>query len=136
MLRSVIAVVVGVLAGVVIVILVEAVGHLLFPPPQGVNIKDPAALGAKLSVLLAWVLGVFGGSIIASVIGRRWAPVPGLVALTLLAFSIETMLSIPHPLWMWIGVVVGAFAGAFGAIALTRASWSRPHAPSPPTPKM
>jgi hypothetical protein len=144
MVRSVLGVIAGVLAGVVAVILTEAIGHSLFPPPPGLDFKDREALvaamdkipvGAKIAVIVAWFLGVFAGAATTSLIGRRWAPLAWLVAAILFAFACQTMLMIPHPLWMWVASVVAAIAGAYLAVKLTDASWTRPIAKAP-TPKM
>jgi len=106
---------IGVIAGVVVALLcvgaVEMIGHSLYPPPAGLDIKDradqarlmeamPAA--AKAFVLLGWFAGALAGAWAANRIARRsiagWA-----VALLVIAAGVATMLMIPHPAWMWAG---------------------------------
>lgn len=108
MLRKILAVVGGVVAGGVVVFAVEGVGHLLFPPPPGLDMSSPEGMkaaiqslpaGALLFVVLAWVLGAFAGGLVAALIARSVGPALVTGALQLL-FGIVTMVMIPHPLWM------------------------------------
>jgi len=139
MLRSIGGVIAGVLVGALIVYVAEAVGHSIFPPPAGVDLKDPEALksvmgeiplGAKIAVVIGWFAGVLGGGVAALLIAGRWAPVAWVVAATLFAMAGISLMAIPHPLWMVVGAIVATLAGGFGAIRLTKAGYARP-APSP-----
>jgi hypothetical protein len=135
MLRNIGAVAAGVVAGAIVIFIVEGAGHMIFPPPDGVNLKDPAALagimesiplGAKIAVLVAWFAGILAGGSAALYIGRRWAPVAWVVAAALFGMAAVTMIQIPHPLWMMIGAVVATLAGAFGAIKLFHGTYAPP----------
>lgn len=138
MLRSIGAVVAGVIVGAFVIFIVESVGHLIFPPPPGVDLKDAAALsammsvipfGAKLGVVIAWMAGVLAGGVAALAIGRRWAPLAIVVATTLFAMAVVTMLTIPHPFWMQAAALAVTVLGAFGAIRIMRATFAPPTAP-------
>jgi hypothetical protein len=107
---KILAVVAGIIVAVVIVVVVEAAGHGIWPPPPGIDLSNPEALkalmpsipiGAKIAVIVAWVAGAFGGGLVAARIARnaRFAWIVGAVQL---AFGMVTLLSIPHPLAMWI----------------------------------
>ena len=124
MVRLVLGAVIGVIAGVAVIAALESIGHVIFPPPEGVNIKDPEVLksimdqiplGAKISVLIAWGGGVLVGGIVARVIAQGKAPAASIVGLVLLALAGVTMVQIPHPIWMVIGAFVVTFAGIYGA---------------------
>ncbi len=128
MLRGIAAIVAGVIAGIVVIMLVESAGHLIFPPPEGVDLKDPEALqsvmneiplGAKLAVLIAWGLGVAAGAIVARLIANRGVFPAMAVAAVLFAGAAYTMTVIPHPAWMIVGAVAATLAGAFLAIMAT-----------------
>lgn len=103
---SVVGVVIGVLAGGLVVFLVEGVGHRLF------GIADPDDLSSVtttmfVSVLIAWVLG----SAVAGAVATRWSDartaLPGAIAgAVLLAGAVSNLLVIPHPVWMAVGAVV------------------------------
>lgn len=143
MLKNIGAVAVGVLAGALVIFVVEAIGHMIFPPPEGVNVKDPAALaafmdkiplGAKVAVIVSWFLGILAGGAAALYIARRWAPVAWVVAATLFAMAAISLFTIPHPWWMVAGAIVATLAGGFGSIKLMRGTYARPTPPAQPMP--
>lgn len=124
MVRSILGIVAGIFAGVLVIALVESLGHGIFPPPEGVDLKDPDALqsvmgqipiGAKLAVLVAWGLGAFVGALVALRIGVGNAIAAWIVGAILFAFAVSTMMVIPHPLWMMIGAVIVYLAGVIAA---------------------
>ncbi len=132
MLRSVLSVVIGVIAASVIILLVNRAGHIIYPPPAGLDPMDPASmasvpLAAKIAVVLAWFAGALGGGVVASLIAKRWAPAAWVVASTILLLAGVTMMQFPHPLWMMIGAVVATGAGGFLAVKLTSAYYGRPY---------
>ncbi len=106
-------IVLGVVAGMVIAVLcvfgIEMVGHLVYPPPSGIDPSDPADLeglmaavpiGALAFVIAAWLVGSLLGAWAANAIGRR-AVAGWIVALLIIAGGVWTMATIPHPAWMW-----------------------------------
>lgn len=115
----------GVVAGIVVAFLcvfaVEMIGHGLYPPPAGLDINNPAdqarvmdamPFAAKAVVLLAWFLGALAGAWVANRIAGR--SVAGwVVALVAIAAGIATMLTIPHPAWMWAGGIALPLLGAW-----------------------
>jgi len=143
-LRSLFAVIAGVVFGVVMVKIVEAVGMALFPPPDiGVDfsnpetLKDRAAmarfiaavpLGGKIAVVVGWFLGALGGAVLALLAGRRWAPLGWIVACAIFLLSVTNFFAFPHPLWMVAGAVFAALLGGFGATALTGSTFAPPRA--------
>lgn len=138
MLRSVVGVLVGVIMGALIVLVVEAASHQLFPAPTGFNPKDAGAVASlpfatKFSVLVAWCAGAFGGGVAASLIAKRWAPTAWVVAATILLFAASNFSAFPHPLWMMLGAAPATLLGGRLAIAATRATYGRPPS-SPPKP--
>jgi hypothetical protein len=125
-LRSVVAVVVGLLAGFVVVAVGEMIGHHVAPPPPGLhhsNAESFAAAIEKVSpvvfvpVLLAWAVGTFAGSWVAARIASRRKIWHGLiVGGAFLAATIAILVSIPHPAWVAIlGVVEPLAASYLGA---------------------
>lgn len=124
----------GILAGAVIAVVtvsvLESLGHLIYPPPEGVDLKNPEdlagimhsiPLGAKIAVVVAWFCGALFGGLAANWIARR--PWPAFfVAALILAGGIATLVMIPHPLWMQgAAVLLPVLAGAI-AFALSRRS--------------
>src|SRR5512145_440985 len=74
-MRNFLSVAGGVIAGAIIVALVEWVGHRMYAPPAGMDFSDPDAVrammkdiprGALAMVLVAWALGAFVGGWVAA----------------------------------------------------------------------
>ena len=69
--RAIVAVVAGVVAAFVVVALLERLGHMVFPPPPGLDPMKPEdqaklmsviPLGAKIAVVVAWFFGSLTGA--------------------------------------------------------------------------
>lgn len=106
--RKILGVIGGVITAGLIVGIVEAIGHRIYPLPAGIDISDPADLNrmielmpaaAKSIVLGAWFLGALVGGWVALTIAR-WKPAPWIVAGFILFGGIWSMVMIPHPVWM------------------------------------
>lgn len=114
-LRSGLAVLLGAVVAGLLVLVIETVGHFVFPPPAGVDLKDPESLrtimatlplGALAFVLGGWAIGTFAGSWLAATLAPRAPLVHGLViGVLFLGMAIATMLLIPHPLWFWLAAI-------------------------------
>jgi hypothetical protein len=128
MLRSIFAVVLGVIVGGITVGIVEIIGHTLYPPPPDLDASNPEALKAYIAtapmavllfVLLAWVVGAFTGGFVAAWIGRRAPAVHALmIGGFILLAGMATMLVYPHPVWFWIAGIVGVPPSAYLASLL------------------
>ena len=125
MLRSILGVVFGIAIGAIAIAFVQRVGHMAYPTPEGVDMKDPAQfktlmtllpLGAKLAVVASWFVGAAAGAVAALAIARRWAPTGWVVAATLAAMAGMTMIDIPHPVWMAALAPIAFGAGALAGV--------------------
>ena len=124
MLRNILGVFIGIAAGVVVVGLIESIGHWIYPPPPGIDVTDPEALarlmheiplGAKLAVVIAWALGALAGGYMAALISRQAIWPPLIVGVIILAAGAYTLYAIPHPLWMAVvGILVPVPAALLG----------------------
>ena len=106
--HPVIAGITGVLAGALVIALVEWLAHQWLGQADGA-LPATAAISAPMfaAVLLAWVLGAAAAAWVATTWGAGRSIAPGLVAAgVLLAGSVATMLAIPHPVWMIAGALV------------------------------
>ena len=98
--HPVVATVVGILAAMITVMLVEAAGHALL------GVGDPrAATGITtpqyLAVLVAWTLGAGVGALVAARWARARTVIPGVVVgAFILLGAIASFAAIPHPAWM------------------------------------
>ncbi|WP_421790028.1 hypothetical protein [Hyphobacterium sp.] len=120
MLKVILGLVAGAVASFVTIMLVQMIGHMIYPVPEGLDPMDPeqvAAMmdslpvGALLAVIVAWGLGTFVGGTVAMLISKAnwtaWA-VAGLV----LAMTALNLVLIPHPIWM---IAAGPLAIAIAA---------------------
>ena len=96
MVRTVLAVIAGALAGMFVIMTMESVSGLLFPTPPGVDLSKAGAtatyianvpIGALLFILLGWAAGSYVAGAIATRISRRASLLPGLAAGAVLLFS-------------------------------------------------
>lgn len=111
MVRSIMVVLAGLVASIVVVSGTDAIVSGLYPLPPGTDATDREALrqaaaalpvSAFVILLVGWSLASLAGSFV----GARWAgraPVAhgALVALILLAATVANLVAIPHPIWMW-----------------------------------
>lgn len=116
MRRNVFAIVFGVVLAVILIMVVEAIGHAIFPPPTDIDFSDRevlteymenAPIGALSSVIVAWVIGTFAGGVLACFIAKNRpavfaAAVGGFITLA----AIATMIQIPHPTWFAVGSIL------------------------------
>jgi hypothetical protein len=123
MVRSVVAVVLGIIFAVLVIAGVESIGSHVVPLPEGVNPQDMAAVraavanmpaGAFAFILFAWFLGTFIGAWFAARTAKR-APYAHafIVGGVLLAAGIVSMTLLPHPSWVWIAGVACFLAAAY-----------------------
>ncbi|MDH3429121.1 MAG: hypothetical protein OEM60_10015 [Gammaproteobacteria bacterium] len=128
MIRDAAAVIAGVVTAFVLIMLIEKLGHLIYPPPADLDWSDPAAvrpyiatlpLLALLFPMFAWMIGTFAGSRLACFIGTaRPLTLAGIVGGLVLAATIANLIVIPHPLWFSILSVLGIAASAWLAMQL------------------
>jgi hypothetical protein len=112
MMKRTIAVIVGVLAGVVVIALIQSLSHLIYPLPAGVDVNDTEAMkqvistlpvGAFLFVLLSYAVGSFSGGLVSALIFKPGKYLDSvLIGSILMIMGLFTLLNIPHPLWFWI----------------------------------
>lgn len=134
--RGVGATVAGVLVAGPTIAGVEWLGHRLYPPPAGLQANDLEALaahvaampiGALLFVLLAWLLGVFiGGLVAASLAGRRHRLYAGVVVAVILLGAIANFAMIAHPAWFMALSVLALPLAGFAAASLAAARATAP----------
>ena len=132
-MKRLLAIVAGVLSGGIAVALVESIGHMIWPPPEGIDITNPEDLAAIMdtiptaaiaAVLVAWIMGALVGGFAAKKLDKSESNVSSLVTgVVLMTFGIATMIAIPHPIWMWIlGVITPIPAALYGARLASPAS--------------
>jgi hypothetical protein len=125
--RRVIGVVVGTITALLVVGVVEAVGHRMFPPPPGLDLSNAADVGrlietmsgSALSIVLAsWFLGALIGGWVALRVSH-WRVAPWIVCAVIIGGGIWSFVMIPHPLWM---MAAGIVLPLLAAVLLLRRS--------------
>lgn len=117
MTRKFLSIAVGILAGAIVIALVEMICQAIYPLPQDMDISNPLEMaeyvrvipiGALLIVLLGWALGAIVSGLIASLIMKESKGISALICgAALLAMGIVNMMLIPHPIWFWfLGVLI------------------------------
>lgn len=109
MLKRILIIILGIIAGTIVIYLVESIGHLVYPPPEGMDVNDYESMktiisrlpiGAFLFVLLAYALGSFaGGSLMALMSKTGKVANAIIVGSILMIFGIINLFMIPHPVW-------------------------------------
>ena len=131
-LRTFLAVLAGLIVGYVIITVFETVSTLVYPLPPGVDPMDIEALraivdlipaGAFVFIIAGWGVGAFAGSWLAGRIATRQKAPHGLVVTVLLTLGgLFTLLTIPHPVWVWaVGLAALVGGGYAGSRLATRA---------------
>ena len=106
--RNLVAVIGGLIVAMVVVFVVEGIGHAIFPPPEGLDLMNPEDQArlmeaipteAKVAVVIAWFLGSLAGACTAIAISHR-ALMAWIVGLVIALMSVWTTQMFPHPDWM------------------------------------
>ncbi len=110
MLRTVLAVLAGLLVAIVLMLAIEWLGMTLFPLPAGASLQTEedlvllmqSAPAAKLAlVLLGWCIASLVGAWVAARLARRHRRVAALaVGALILCGVVLNVASLPHPMWM------------------------------------
>jgi hypothetical protein len=120
MLRSVLGVIIGIISGFVVIYAVEHVGQLIWPVATELDLKDKAAaaaflaampIGGLVTVVVAWILGAYTGSMVALLMSDRRRIAGIIPAALIFAATVLVLFMLPHPLWMAVtglGGIIGA----------------------------
>ncbi|KQN25045.1 hypothetical protein ASE86_01905 [Sphingomonas sp. Leaf33] len=127
-MRKLIGVLTGAVVAMMTVAIAEMIGHRLYPPPAGLDMRSPAGIasyitaaptGALVAVAVAWLLGAGLGGWTAARIGR-WPAAAWIVAALIAIGGVYNATRIPAPLWMQIATVLAPALGGLIAHTLER----------------
>ena len=121
----------GLIAGFVVVALVEGISSLLYSRPANLDFTDRSAvrefvstlpIGAFLIVLAAHALGTFTAAFTSiAIVGRRWFFGPLALGVLLMVAGLINMALIPHPFWFaMVDVMLYPIAAFSGGLAGTK----------------
>jgi hypothetical protein len=117
MIRRILAVVGGLIAGSVFIGIIEKLGHYLYPLPAGMKTDDmdafkeyiaTAPFMALFFVIIAYAFGALVSGFVSTKIGNdgknRYAVICGVIFLLM---TIYYMVMLPTPTWFWVlGIAV------------------------------
>ena len=132
MAKNVAAAIAGIITAFVMIMLIEKLGHIIYPPPPDLDFSDPEVMRPYIATLpflallfpmIAWVVGTFAGTVLACKIGTAnplafAAVVGGLV----LAGTIANLIVIKHPLWFSLLSLIAIIASAWIALQIATSS--------------
>jgi len=126
-MRAFLALLAGLVAGALVMMLVGYVGTSLYPLHVPADPNDRQALieglraapaGAQLTVLLAWFLGTFAAAAVAKLMsGAAW---PGWTIAGVLAALLAFIFFVPLPVWMQTLAPMSPLLGAAAADVLVK----------------
>lgn len=128
MLRRIVAVPAGLIAGIICITIVEKIGHQLYPPPAEGNgdmtaMKDYVANApfmALFFVILAYALAAFVSGFTASKVAGNGKHTSAVVCgVIFLCITIYMMATLSAPIWFWVvGILVWILVFAGSKLAL------------------
>ena len=109
--RTLLAVLAGAVVMWLTISVLEFAGHALFPPPPGLDPKNPADLavliaqappGAMAMLVIAWVAGAFTGGYTAARISHRHKRIAAVIVAVLVMLGVGGMIWLvpDHPVWV------------------------------------
>jgi hypothetical protein len=130
--RAILAVIAGFLLSVLVVAGVDALNHQIYPPPAGMDVRNPATMrtvidqmpvGAFVILVSGWVLGAGLGAWLATKLSRTATAWPGgaVGGATLAATGIN-LFTIVHPVWVVILALIGIPLATWVGIRAARTS--------------
>ncbi len=132
MLRDFVAVVAGIITAFLTIMLIDKIGHMIYPPPAGLDFADPEAIrpylatlpiGAYLFIWASSVVGAFTGTLIACFAGAaRTAILAAAVGGIVFAATVANFIWIPHPLWLSLATLAGIILSTWLAMGLVAPS--------------
>lgn len=142
-MKQALAVIVGVIVGFISIMLLELLGHALFPIPEGIDPMDMESLKANMdkipaASLVAVAVAHFVGLIAAVFAAKKVLPssnTPAYIVIGLFALAtIANLVMIPHPMWFALLDVVAIAAGAYLGLMLAKKYIPQPQEPSTAAP--
>lgn len=136
MLRTLFAIVSGVFAMMIVISFVELANiKLFFPPPAGIDWKDPEAVAAFASslpfaamaiVVFGWLLGAFLGALVAAKVALEYRlPSALLIGALVVVGVIHSAMTIQHPTWVLAAGVLLPIPLAWLAAILVQKGFAR-----------
>lgn len=123
----------GLLAGIVMIVIMESLSGVMYPMPESVNpgdldavntyLKENAPPAGYIMVLIGYVLGAFAGGFTACWFEKLESQRMNAALITgavLMAFGLMNLFMIYHPIWFWVSSIAVYLPAAWlgGKLAL------------------
>lgn len=122
MMRRLAALFAGLAIGIGIIFVVENIGQAVVSlfVPEELAAAGPVPLGVKVTDLVSWTLGIFGGGLVASLVAGHRPLMAWLVGIVILGLAAATIVLLDYPQWITVGaillaVLASGLAGRFSA---------------------
>lgn len=121
----------GIVAAMMLIMGNEVIGHIVWPPPPGLNPQDPAQIDALLKTMpfmaqlwipFSYFVGAFGGCLIALRLSGGWMNALWVVLAILLLAVAANLIAIPHPTWLAGASALAPLLGGLLARSMRRPS--------------
>ena len=127
MIRSLFAVVVGVILGLTAARFVEGAGLALAGAGQvAAQQVEPLTVAHRAALVAGWGVGAFAAAASALLIAGRWAPLGGLAAGTIFLAAVIAQLEASLGWPVWLASALATALGGYAAIALLGATQTHP----------
>lgn len=121
--RSVIAVLAGIVVGMITISVIQMLGHMIYEMPANLNVEDKVAMaaymetipvGSLLMVLLSYASGAFLGGLVAARIAMNKRILHAMIiGVLLLLAGIANFMMLPHPTWLLVGSLISFILMAY-----------------------
>lgn len=135
--RTILAVLAGAVVMWLTIFALEFAGHALFPPPPGLDPKDPAQLqqvialmpvGAMAMLVVAWVAGAFTGGYVAARVSQKHKRGAAIAVAVLVMLGVCGMIYLVpnHPIWVSALGLLLPIPAALMAVRLANTTTNKP----------
>jgi hypothetical protein len=129
MLKNILSVVAGIMVAFMLIAGIEMLSHQIYSLPKNIdpndkelmkNFMSEIPIGALIMILVAYMVGAFGGGIITGLMASEKRTQMGITTgVVLLILGISNLLMIPHPIWFSIASILLYVPAAYLGVLLS-----------------
>ena len=129
MLKNILSVIAGIMVAFMLFGGIEKLSHQIYSLPKDLDPNDSEVMkvfmsqipvGALVMILLAYIVGSFGGGLITGLIASEKRTQMGITTgVVLLILGISNLIMIPHPLWFSIASILLYVPAAYAGVLLS-----------------
>ncbi|MBL7884424.1 MAG: hypothetical protein JNL69_10180 [Bacteroidia bacterium] len=110
MLRNILSIVIGTILGIIVIQIIQILGHLINPPPADLDITNVEAINAYIAsapaivfvlVIVSYAIGSFVGAFTSIFVSKEKHMSHAInIGGILMGLGAINLFTIPHPIWM------------------------------------